>query len=106
MQNVRPKISLEAMTRMLKMRYFGHVMKAHQSLGKDIMLGITAGIRKKGKPRMRWMDDIKSVTGLSVNDLNQLVKEEKMELISEQHSQEEKTDQYLIQGKGNGKPLL
>jgi hypothetical protein len=41
------------------------------------MLGITAGARKKGKPRMRWMDDMKSVTGLSVNDLNQLVKDRK-----------------------------
>ena len=33
--------------------------------------------RKEGKCRMRWMDDIKSVTGLSVNGLNQLVKERK-----------------------------
>ena len=61
---------------MLKMRYFGHVMRAHQSLKKDIMLGITAGARKKGKPRIRWMDDIKSVTGLSV-DLNKLVQDRK-----------------------------
>ena len=52
-------------------------MRAHQSLEKDIMLGITAGAKKKGKPRMRWMDDIKSVTGLSVNNLNQLVKKRK-----------------------------
>ena len=44
---------------------------------KDIMLGITAGPGKKGKPRMRWMDDIKSVTGLSVNDISQLVKDRK-----------------------------
>ena len=41
-------ISLEAMTKMLKMQYFGHAMRAHQSLEKDIMLGITAGTRKKG----------------------------------------------------------
>jgi hypothetical protein len=68
-------------------------MTAHQSLEKYIMLGITGGARKKGKPRMRWMDDITSVTGLSVNDLNQLVKDrKKVEIISEQHSQEEKTD--------------
>jgi len=59
------------------MRYFGHVMRAHQSLEKDIMLGITGGARRKGKPRMRWMDDIKSVTGLSVNGLNKLVKNTK-----------------------------
>ena len=62
---------------MLKMRYSRHVLRAHQSLEKDIMLGITAGARKKGKPHMQWMDDIKTVTGLSVNDLNQLAKDRK-----------------------------
>ena len=76
-QKVTPNISLEAITKMLKMRYFVHVMRAHQSLEKDIMLGITGGAGKKGKPRMRRMDDIKSGTGLSVNDLNQLVKDRK-----------------------------
>ena len=59
------------------MRYFRQVMRAHQSLEKGIMLGITGGARKKGKPPMRWMDDIKSVTGLSVKDLNQLVQDRK-----------------------------
>jgi hypothetical protein len=74
---MRPNISLEAITKMLKILYFGHVMISHQSLEKDIMLGITAGARKKGKPRMRWMDNIKSVTVLPVNDLNKLVKDRK-----------------------------
>jgi hypothetical protein len=41
-------ISLEALTKMLK--YFGHVMRTHDSLEKDIMLVITVGTRKKGKP--------------------------------------------------------
>ena len=52
-------------------------MSPRQSLEKDIILGITAKARKKGNVPMRWMDDIKSVTGLSVNDLNQLVKDRK-----------------------------
>ena len=47
---------------------FGHVMRAHQSLEKDITLGITAVARKKGRPRMRWMDDIK-LNFCKVNDL-------------------------------------
>ena len=50
---------------------------------------------------MRWMDDIKSE--LSVNDLE---RHEKVALINEQHSQEEKIDQCLIQAEGNGKPLI
>ena len=53
------------------------MLRAHQSLGKDLMLGITGGASKKGKPRMRWMDDIRSVTELTANDLNQLVKDKK-----------------------------
>ena len=77
LRKVRPDISLETMTKMLKMQYFGYLMRAHQSLDKDIMLGITAGARKKGNPRMRWMDDIKSVIGLSLYNLNQLVKDSK-----------------------------
>ena len=49
------------------------------------MLGITAGARRKLKPLMGWMD-IKSLTGLSVNDKTVSGRQEKVELISEQHS--------------------
>ena len=50
------------------MRYFGHLMRAHQSLEKYIMLELLQEQDKR---------DIKSVTGLSVNDLKQLVKDRK-----------------------------
>jgi hypothetical protein len=50
LQKVKPHISLEATTEMMKKRYFEHVMRAHQSLEKDITLRITAGARKKGSP--------------------------------------------------------
>ena len=50
LQKVRHNISLEAMINLLKMRYFGHVMREHQSLEKDTMLGITTGARRKGSP--------------------------------------------------------
>ena len=79
------------------------MMRTHQSTEKDIMLGITAGARKNWKPHMRWTDD----TGRSVNDIKQFVQDrKKVALIIEQHSQEEKMDQCLIQGEGNDKPLL
>ena len=68
LQNVRPKIALQVLTKMLQIRYFGHVTRANQSLDNAIMLGITAGTRKKGKPRTRRMEDIKIITGHSVND--------------------------------------
>ena len=65
------------MAKTLKMRYFGHVMRAHQCLGEIYNAGNNCRSKEKGKPRMRWMDDIKSVTGLSLNELNQLVKDRK-----------------------------
>ena len=85
------------------MQYVRHMMRAHQSLEKDIILGITAQARKKGKPCMWWMDDIKSCNW-TLSKWLKIVSErkEKMALIS----QEEKTDQCLIQGESNGKPLL
>ena len=47
-----------------------HVVRIHEKNAENAIFR-TGGVRKKGKPRMRWMDEIKSVTGLSVNDLNQ-----------------------------------
>ena len=65
-------------------------MRAHQFLERNIVLGVTAGVGKKVKPCMRWMD-IKTVTGLSVNDTKQLMQEEeKVAFISIRHSEKEK----------------
>jgi len=64
LEDVKPKRSLEATILRLKLRYFGHVMRAERSLERDIMLGQVAGQRKLGKPRMRWLDSIKEATGL------------------------------------------
>ena len=47
------------------------MLRADQFLEKDLMLEITARVRKKEKPYMRWTDDIRSKTGHSVNDLKQ-----------------------------------
>jgi hypothetical protein len=50
LEDVTPKRSLEATFFRLKLRYFGHVMRAKGSLDQDIMLGQVAGQRKQGKP--------------------------------------------------------
>ena len=61
----------------LKLHYFGHVMRAEGSLGRDIMLGQVAGYRKQGKPRMRWLDSIKEATGLRLDALKEAVQDRK-----------------------------
>ena len=48
-----------------------------RSLERDIMLGHVEGHRKQGKPRMRWLDSIKEVTGLRLEDLREAVQDRK-----------------------------
>ena len=42
----------------LKLQYFGHVMQRADSLEKTLMLGKVESMRKRGRPRMRWLDCI------------------------------------------------
>src|SRR5215510_15046762 len=76
LEEVKPKRSLEATIVRLKLRYFGHVMRAKGSLERDIMLGQVAGHRRKRKPRMRWLDSIKA-TGLRLEALREMVQDRK-----------------------------
>jgi len=77
LEDVKPKRSLEATILRLKLRYFGHVMRAKRSLERDIMLGKVEGHRKQGKPRTRWLNSIKEATGLRLEDLKEAVQDRK-----------------------------
>jgi hypothetical protein len=55
LEEVKPKRSLEATILRLKLRYFGHFMRAKRLLERDIMLGHVEGHRKQGKPWMRFL---------------------------------------------------
>jgi hypothetical protein len=77
LEDLKPKRSLEATILRLKLRYFGHVMRAKRPLERDIMLGQVEGHRKQGKPWMRWLDSIKGATGLRLEDLREAVQDRK-----------------------------
>jgi len=52
-----------------KLAYYGHTMrKQGNSLEKEIMQGTMPGARRRGRPRTAWIDNIKSGTGLSVEE--------------------------------------
>ena len=57
----------------LKLQYFGHLMQRVDSLEKTLMLGGIGGRRRRGRPRMRWLDGITDLMNVSVSELRELV---------------------------------
>ena len=66
---INPGNTLENKMMNQKLSYFGHVMRSH-GLEKDVMLGMGNGSRSRGRPRRRWMDEIREVTGLGLTELS------------------------------------
>ena len=60
---------LEALIKKQQLSYFGHIMRSENSLEKSMMLGMGGGARKRGRPRARWLDDIKAITNCTLNEL-------------------------------------
>ena len=57
----------------LKLQYFGHLMRRVDSLEKALMLGGIGGRRRRGRQRMRWLDGITDLMGMSSGKLRELV---------------------------------
>ena len=73
LNEVKPDFSLEALILKLKLKYFGHIMRRQDSLEKTLMLGKIEGNRKRGRPKIRWLDTITDAMQINLQELKVMV---------------------------------
>ena len=72
LKEINTEYSLEGL--MLKLQYFGHLMQTADSLEKTLMLGKIKGRRRRGRRRMRWLDDIIDAMDMNLGKLWEMVR--------------------------------
>ena len=73
LKEISPEYSLEGLMLKLTLQYFGHLMRRTDSFEKTLMLGKIEGRRRRGRQRMRWLDEMTDSMNMSLSKLKELV---------------------------------
>ena len=69
LKEISPECSLEGLMLKLKLQSFCHMMQRADSFEKTVMLGKIEGRRRRGRQRMRWLNGITNLMGMSLSKL-------------------------------------